>query len=174
MALAKARVKLDIRGSNRWGHGDALMALARELSIADRVTLHPLGPPDEMVRLAAAYDIGLSLETEVSESRRLCLTNKIFTYLLAGVPTLLSDTPAQRALEVDLGPAAALVSLADPAGIAATLDRFALVEGALCSAMAAAWRLGHQRYNWEVEQQTLLRAVDAAFARHAPRASCTR
>jgi hypothetical protein len=57
-----------------------------------------MAPPEEMVRQAAPYDIGLSLETDISDNRSLCLTNKIFTYLLAGVPVLLSDTPAQRAL----------------------------------------------------------------------------
>jgi hypothetical protein len=108
----RTRVTLDIRGGNRWGHGERLVELARGLGIGDRVNLLPMAPPEEMVRLAAAYDIGLSLETDVSENRRLCLTNKIFTYLLAGVPVLLSDTPAQRALAPDLGAAQRLVSLA--------------------------------------------------------------
>src|SRR5699024_8713131 len=116
MARTTARVTLDIRGSNRWGHGDRLMELARELGVADRVSLLPMAPPQEMVRLAVDYDIGLSLETDVSENRRVCLTNKIFTYLLAGVPVLLSDTPAQEALAPELDAAARVVSLADPDG----------------------------------------------------------
>src|SRR5262249_19173133 len=41
MAWAKARVSLDVRGSNRWGHGDTLMALARDLGVAERVRLLP-------------------------------------------------------------------------------------------------------------------------------------
>jgi hypothetical protein len=164
MARTTARVTLDIRGGNRWGHGDSLLALARELGVADRVSLLPMAPPQEMVRLAAAYDIGLSLETEVSENRRVCLTNKIFTYLLAGVPVLLSDTPAQRALAPDLGVAAHVVSLADPEGIAATLDRLAASPEAREEARAGAWRLGHDRYNWDVEKAALVDSVARAFA----------
>ncbi|MBS0540211.1 MAG: hypothetical protein JSR47_15695 [Proteobacteria bacterium] len=95
-------------------------------------------------------------------SRSLCLTNKIFTYLLAGVPVMLSDTPGQRALAPDLGAAAVLVSLGDVDGIAATLDRLA---PALAAAKAAAERLGRERYNWDREKHVLLEAVDAAFAR---------
>ena len=53
MAVAKGRVSLDIRGGNRWGHGDTLMALARELGIAERVRLLPTAAPAEMVDLAA-------------------------------------------------------------------------------------------------------------------------
>jgi hypothetical protein len=164
MARTTTRVTLDIRGSNRWGHGERLVELARGLGIGDRVNLLPMAPPEEMARLAASYDIGLSLETDVSENRRLCLTNKIFTYLLAGVPVLLSDTPAQSALAPDLGAAARLVSLADPTAMAATLDDLGGSSAARAEASASAWRLGRERYNWEVEKAALLRSVARAFA----------
>jgi len=160
MARARVTISLDIRGSNRWGHGDSLKTLAKSLGIGDRVNILPMAPPQEMVRLAAAYDIGLSLETDVSENRRICLTNKIFTYLLAGVPVVMSDTPAQRRLAPDLGPASIVVSLSDPEGMAAALDRLA---SSLAEASATAWRLGRERYNWEIEQDALLKSVDAAF-----------
>jgi glycosyltransferase involved in cell wall biosynthesis len=164
MAKTKSRVSLDIRGSNRWGHGDALMALARELGVAERVRLLPMAPPAEMVNLAASYDLGLSLETEATESRRLCLTNKIFTYLLAGVPVMMSDTPAQNALATELGDAAAPVSLADPSAIARVLDRLGSPD-TLDKAKATASQLGRQRYNWQIEKQALLSAVERAFSR---------
>lgn len=164
MARTEARVTLDIRGSNRWGHGDVLLALAHSLGLADRVRLLPMAPPGEMVRLAADYDVGLSLETEVSENRRICLTNKIFTYLLAGVPVVMSDTPAQTLLATDLGAAARVCNLADPAGLAEMLDALASPV-VLAEASETAWRLGRERYNWEREQDVLLQSVAAAFAR---------
>lgn len=163
IARTTARVTLDIRGSNRWGHGDALLALAASLGVGDRVKLLPMAPPGEMVRLAAEYDVGLSLETEVSENRRICLTNKIFTYLLAGVPVVMSDTPAQKSLAADLGLSARLCSLDDPAGLAATLDTLAS-PSILAESSEAAWRLGRERYNWDKEQDVLLQSVAAAFA----------
>jgi glycosyltransferase involved in cell wall biosynthesis len=165
MAATKVRVSLDIQGSNRWGHGDTLMSLAGELGIADRVRLLPLAPPDEMVNLATAYDIGLSLETGSTENHRLCLGNKIFTYLLAGVPVILSDTPAQSMLAAELGEAAALVSLSDPTAMARTLDQIGSSPDVLGRAKAAASRSGRERYNWQVEKQALLSSVDCAFAR---------
>jgi hypothetical protein len=118
-----------------------------------------------MARLAAAYDLGLSLETDVSESRRLCLTNKIFTYLLAGVPAMLSDTPAQRELAADLGLAASVVSLAQPEQIAAELDRLTATSSLLAAAKATATQLARQRYNWDHERHIMLAAVAGAFAR---------
>jgi len=169
MAGSRTRIELDIRGSDRWRHGEKLLAVARELGIGERVRLLPVGAPQDMVRMAAAYDLGLSLETDVSESRRLCLTNKIFTYLAAGVPVVLSDTPAQRALAPALGAAALVVSLAAPDVMATALDGFV---GALDDAKRQALRLGRERYNWEIEKKVLLQAVAAAFAICSRTASC--
>ena len=173
MACARSPITLDIRGSNRWGHGDTLLALAGRLGIADSVRLLPMAPPDEMVRLAAEYDIGLSLETDISENRRICLTNKIFTYLLAGIPVVMSETPAQVKLAPDLGAAGRLCSLDDPAKLAAILDSLAS-PATYAEAAAQAWRLGRDRYNWEKEQAVLLAAVAAAFDRAAPAAGKVR
>jgi len=169
MARTTTRVELELRGDNRGGNGESLMKLARELGIADQLRLLPMAEPEEMVRLAASYDLGLSLESNLTENRRLCLTNKIFTYLLAGVPVLMSDTPAQRALAPELGVATALVSLDDPDGIAAALDTLA---AGLDDARVEAQRLGRERYNWEVEQAALLRSVAAAFERGKLVAPC--
>ena len=163
MARTRTKVTLDVRGSDRWGHGGTLLTLARGLGLGDRVRLLPLAPPSQMALLASRYDIGLSLETDVTESRSLCLTNKIFTYLLAGVPVLMSDTPAQRGLAPDLGTAAAVVSLSNPDEMAAVLDRLAS-DAALASAKQTAAKLGRERYNWDYEKNILLDVVARAFA----------
>jgi len=167
MARTRARVTLHIRGSDERGHGQALLAQARSLQIGDRVELLPMASPFEMVELARSYDIGLSLETDISESRGRCLTNKIFTYLLAGRPVLMSDTPAQKALAGDLGEAAALASLADPATIARQLDHWALSPESLQAAAKTACRLARDRYNWQVEQRLFLASVEHALEGHA-------
>lgn len=166
MALTRSRVSLHIRGRDEAGRGKALLALARRLQVGDRVELLPMASPLEMVELAGGYDIGLSLETDVSESRRLCLTNKIFTYLIAGRPVMMSDTLAQKALAADLGEAAAVVSLSDPAAIAAQLDRWALSPEALQAASEKACRLARARYNWQVEQGVFLASVERALHGH--------
>jgi glycosyltransferase involved in cell wall biosynthesis len=171
MARTRARVTLHVRGSDHWGHGKNLVALARSLQIGDRVELLPMESPFRMVEFAGHYDLGLSLEADVSESRRRCLTNKIFTYLLAGRPVLMSDMPAQTALAGDLGQAAALVSLSDPAAIADQLDRWAFSPDGLRAAREAAWQLARTRYNWQVEQRVFLASVARAL-RHREKTPC--
>ena len=154
-----------------WGHGKALLSLAQSLQISDRVKLLPMASPFAMVELAGEFDIGLSLETDVSENRRCCLTNKIFTYLLAGRPVLMSDTPAQKALAGELGEAAAVVSLSDPAAIAGQLDQWALSPERLQAASRMACQLARSRYNWQVEQRLFLASVERALHDHGKK-SC--
>jgi len=55
-----------------------------------------------MVRLAQPYDAGLACDEPVGLSRQFCLANKVFTYLAAGVPVIMSRTPAQARLEAHL------------------------------------------------------------------------
>ena len=50
-----------------------------------------------MIDACRPFDIGLSLETGAIPNTRVLLSNKVFTYLLAGLATIYSDTPAQRA-----------------------------------------------------------------------------
>ena len=62
------------------------------------IDLHflPPAPPSEMERLAAVHDVGLVGETGHTPNRKIALTNKQFTYLLAGIPLVMSDIPAHR------------------------------------------------------------------------------
>ncbi|UBF28986.1 hypothetical protein K9N68_14780 [Kovacikia minuta CCNUW1] len=136
------------------------MQLAQEVGVGDRLHLLPAAPPDEMVRLAACHDIGLSLELTEPFNRAICLTNKIFAYLLAGVPVLLSKTPAQAELSRQLGKAAVLVDIAEPAAIAAVLDHWFADPAKLADRRQAAWHLGQTQYNWDVEQKRFLKVVE--------------
>lgn len=61
-------------------------------------TIHFLPPvsPNEVFAIAAKYDVGLSIEEPFLMNRDVCLTNKLFTYLLAGNCIIFSDTAAQK------------------------------------------------------------------------------
>jgi glycosyltransferase involved in cell wall biosynthesis len=112
-----------------------------------------------MARLAAQHDVGLASELRTPPNRAICLSNKIFTYLLAGIPVLLSNTPAQCELAAKLGIAGRVVDLANPDSMAAELDTWALSEQALVAAKFAAWKMAQTRYNWDTEKETFLRSV---------------
>ena len=98
-----------------------LLRIARDVAPLLSLTVHEPAGPDAMVSLAQGYDLGLSGEEPTVLNRRLCLGNKIFTYLAAGVPVLLSATPAQSQLGDELGDAAMVYESGDVDGLAGQL-----------------------------------------------------
>jgi glycosyltransferase involved in cell wall biosynthesis len=144
---------------------DRLQRLQRE--VAPRLTLVPLepAPPDDMVKLARGYDAGWSGEELSFPNRAWCLGNKIFTYLAAGVPVILSRTPAQTALAGDLGEAA--FTFGDVDGLVGLLRELAADPARRCRARRAARVAAERRWHWEhpADRGALLAAIAAGTGR---------
>jgi len=167
LAQAHCRPHLHLRGFISSSYRDELLTLARQLGVEQRLHLHEPAPPDQMERLASAYDVGLVAETGLTLNHRIALANKLFSYALAGIPCLLSDIPAHHAVMAEAGYAAQLFNHADPASLAAALDAWlASPPAVLAGARAAAYRLGQETWNWELEQTKLLERVATVFSRH--------
>ncbi len=164
LALAHCQPHLHLRGFLSVAYRDQLVGLAQSLGVAQQLHFHPPSPPEQMELLAAAYDVGLVAETGRTPNRRIALTNKLFTYALAGIPVLLSDIPAHRQILAEAGKAARLFAVDDPASLAEALDDWLdAPPEVLTSARSAAYRLGQEHWNWDVEQQLLLKQVEQAL-----------
>jgi glycosyltransferase involved in cell wall biosynthesis len=146
---SRAPAELHLRGRAIATYLDHLMALQRQAAPSLRIVHHDPLAPDDMVRAAQPYHAGLSCEEPVSINHRLCLGNKIFTYLAAGVPVILSRTPAQARLAEDLGPAAFTYEPGDVDGLAAVLGRLSTSEPLRRQASAAARSAATRRWHWE-------------------------
>ena len=95
--LKGCEIELHVRG--RWapGHDRLLFDLSASSGVhSKQVVVHAPGVPDQMARMAAECDVGLALEQPVSQNRQICLTNKIFTYLLAGNAVIATATKGQQ------------------------------------------------------------------------------
>jgi glycosyltransferase involved in cell wall biosynthesis len=163
MGKIKGRARLSIRGSDFLGYSAHLKTLANEAGIADAISFLPSAPPNQMALLAAQHDVGLASELSTPPNRAISLTNKVFTYLLAGVPVLLSDTTAQRGLASELGQAARVVDLTAPDAIVDALSSWVQDPRALAAAKCAAWRLGQTKFNWDNEKERFLQSVAQAL-----------
>lgn len=165
MGLAGILGQLDLRGRVAPGYEESLRQLAAQA--APRLRLHflPPSPPDTMVEAARDYDVGLTLEQPGVLNRDLCLTNKAFTYLLAGLAVAMTSTTGQRRLAEDLGPAALVYPAGEPARLAAGLRRWWEHPEELLAARRSGWEAAQRRWHWEhpLERGRLLDAVAGAF-----------
>jgi hypothetical protein len=116
-----------------------------------------------MERLAATYDLGLCGEVGHTANRRIALCNKLFSYLLAGLPIALSDIPSHLAVADEMKGAVRLFKVDDAESLASVLDSFLCDPAGLAAARIAAFHLGQTRFNWETERSTLLSSVGTAL-----------
>jgi glycosyltransferase involved in cell wall biosynthesis len=151
LGRAGARAELALRGRPQAGYFETLQQLAAAQAPALRLVHQPPAPPDDMIDLARGYDVGLALEQMTPRNRQLCVTNKAFTYIMAGVAVAISDTPGQRALGVDLGDGAALVPPGDVDALAAAFTRWMREPARLDAAKRAAWQAAVRRWRWDHE-----------------------
>jgi hypothetical protein len=153
LGRAGAAAHLALRGRAQPGYVESLTALAA--AQAPQVEVVPLAPapPDAMIECARGYDVGLALEQMTPRNRRLCLTNKAFTYILAGMAVAITDTPGQHALGVDLGRAAALVPAGDVDALAGAFARWAGDAAELDCAKRTAWSAATRRWHWQHAQE---------------------
>ena len=173
IALTRLRPHLYLRGTPTDGYSEQLIDLAKSTGAEGHLHFLPPGDPTKMEQLAAGYDAGLVAETGHSASRRLCLTNKLFSFLLAGIPPVMSDTPAHCRFAKEAGILDLIYTRENPAALAALLDRLFGDPTQLAANRALAWRLGQERYNWEREQGQLVEAVARAGFGRAPVAAGT-
>jgi len=165
MALVRgARVRLELRGVWQSGYESRLRELARGCGLSNDVIIaHPPAAPDEMVRLAAEADIGLALEPGTTVNNDIAVSNKLYTYILAGNAVVASNTSGQSRAVADLTGAAVTYTAGAPESLAAALITWCTDREALQRARAEAWRLGERRFNWDVEKHEFLRVAEGAL-----------
>ena len=159
--LARISAELHLRGRATPAYVATLSRLATEVAPQLVVIHYDPAPPELMVTLCNDYDVGLAVEQTTPLNRALCLTNKIFTYLLAGLAVVVTDTPGQGALGRELADAAILYKPGDVATLATGLRRWAKDKNELRKAKLASWQAACRRWHWEHPQEkgALLAAV---------------
>ena len=162
---AKSRPHLYMRGNANPSFVNVLQRIAREEGTERQLHFLPPEAPSKMEYLAAAYDAGLSGETGFSKNRRIALANKIFSYLMAGIPILMTDVPAHLAFAEDLKKCSQIYSVDDADALAQAMDAWLLNDEALRIARATAWQLGQTRFNWQYEKERFLDRVNSVLRR---------
>jgi glycosyltransferase involved in cell wall biosynthesis len=147
-------------------------ALIDRLGLQKRVFVRASAAPHELVARAARHDIGLALEQPSTRNHELCASNKLFTYLLAGLAVAATNTTGQREVLARAPGAGLLYSSGDVEALASRLREWTDDAVALGRARTAARYAAETTYAWAQERDTLVRHLEAAVFGHAE-LSCT-
>jgi glycosyltransferase involved in cell wall biosynthesis len=77
---------------------DGLRDLGRGLGLDGRLHFHPPVALAGLLSFTSQADVGVSLLEDTCENHRLALPNKLFEYLSAGLPVVVSDLPEMSRL----------------------------------------------------------------------------
>jgi glycosyltransferase involved in cell wall biosynthesis len=149
VGIAGIAAELHLRARPDPDYTANLLSLQAAKAPSLKVVVHEPGAPDDMVPLAHGYDLGLSCEEPDVLNRKLCLGNKVFTYLAAGIPVVLSNTPAQACLAEALGPAALVYPSGEPDSLAAVLRAWLGDPERRFTSWIAARSAAERRWHWE-------------------------
>lgn len=158
LALRKFTAKdytLTILGKSDYQIRDYLNTLL-ESEIENKVRISFIDPldPEKIFKLAAQHDIGLAIEVPEEFNRQICLTNKIFTYLLAGNAILFSETSAQNEFLKKNPQIGSIYKSKDISKLVSILKYYLDDLNKLNYKKNASLNLAKEVYNWENEQES--------------------
>jgi len=140
---------------------DELRALAKERGVAEKVKFVSWVPYDEKERLSSQGAMGIVTYLPYANNTS-CLPNKLFDYMLVGLPVIASDFPLYREV-VEPHRCGLIVDPTRPEEIAEAMTR--LIENP-----AEAREMGQNgrrvvadRYNWQHESEALLRIYETVL-----------
>jgi glycosyltransferase involved in cell wall biosynthesis len=133
-----------------------LQRLAREFGVQDRVRFRVPVPPSQVTRYVASADLGLMPTQAIKPSYYYGSGNKLFHYIMSGIPAAVSDHPEKRRI-VETYKVGAVFDETDPENIAQTINALLNDEVRHQQLCHNARRAAREELNWGVEEQKLLR-----------------
>lgn len=124
--------------------------------VAERVKILPPVLYEELLDWTASADIGLIVYApDHSPNVRMCLPNKLFEYLMAGIPVLTSKLDAVEEVIETYG-VGQVVSSLDPADVGAAITAMLADRVALDRMRRNALYAAQHEFCWEKEKQRLI------------------
>jgi len=162
--LIKENIQIHLRGNIDENYKKNLVNLARSYNVSNILFFHPQVSSTELFSRCVEHDIGLALEQNVSKSRMLTITNKLFFYMLAGLAVLASNTPGQKIL-YDKYPNMGLIYEEGNTKELANKIRFFIKNPAkLKEYKRNSFNYATNDLNWEKESHRLISKINSIFS----------
>jgi glycosyltransferase involved in cell wall biosynthesis len=153
------QVEIHLRGRASEQEKKEQWALAERWGVAGCLTFHPVIDHDDLIRSMAQYDVGLALERPLNRNYALTVTNKVFSYMLAGLAVAATDTPGQREAMEQAPGAGFLYPAGDAKSLRTALEIWIRDREKLRQAQQTAWSTARTRFCWEIEQAKLVQLL---------------
>lgn len=145
-----------LMGPDRGGLCAELESLIAREGVADRVKILPAVSYGELMNWTASADIGLIVYTpEYSQNVQMCLPNKLFEYLMAGLPILASPLDAVSDIIKTYG-VGQIVSSLTPRDVGETISAVLADSVALAQMRRNALEAVQHALCWEKESEQLV------------------
>lgn len=135
---------------------------AHRLGIEERVHFLGAVPYQELLKYTCDADMGTCLLDHICLNHYYALPNKLFEYLMVGVPVLASDFPDLRQVILE-SKAGKVTDPADPVGIASAIREMLADRKELAAMGVHARQIAISKYNWQVEESILIEAYQKAL-----------
>ncbi len=155
LKLQDPNISLTIAGRVREDVIDTYTSLSKQ--ILGPVEFAGVLQPHLLHKLALKHDVGLALEPGFSRNNSIALSNKIFTYVLAGNAVIFSETEAQKEFN-DTAKAGLSFPPDDVDALAACIRKYTDIE-LLQAQKQHNLILARTKYNWELESEKLLEVI---------------
>jgi glycosyltransferase involved in cell wall biosynthesis len=158
--LDNRKIQLSLLGCISKENKHYFLELMNENNVMeDQVKFFETVKESDLPVIAAKHHIGLALEVPEVISRRLCLTNKIFLYLLAGNAIIFSRTPAQELFLKENEGIGLLFESGVPSELAERISFYTKNTTILHAHRLKALALARQRFNWETESEFFISKI---------------
>ena len=127
--------------------------------MSSRLYFHDPVPPAELTIFSSRFDLGLALEPAFSINNDLALSNKIFTYMQAGLAIIASNTTSQQAFLKKYPEIGKSYEIGNIHSLSEILQQYSKQRDKLHKARKAALYLAQTSLNWETEQLKFLKVI---------------
>jgi glycosyltransferase involved in cell wall biosynthesis len=160
--IAHENFELHLRGRLTTAFRSKVEALSERNHIVNKVFFHEPVSPQNLINTMDQFDVGLALERQHHGNYSLAATNKLLSYVLAGLAVAATDTPGHREVMNQMPSAGFLYDAANPRDLAEGLRQWIENRAALLAAQNAAWKAARLKFCWDMEKEKLLSALQPA------------
>jgi glycosyltransferase involved in cell wall biosynthesis len=152
-------VYLVLMGYGKPDYLNKLQSIANQHNVNDRFSFYGPVAPTEVTAYTASADIGVAPIENVCLSYYYCAPNKIFEYLIGGIPVVASNFPELEKIvqENEIG---ATFNPEDIKSIASSINTI-ISDDKMYQKMKENTRFAADKYNWENESVKLLKLYNS-------------